>query len=65
MFMKGKDIAALRHALGLNLREFAELLGVTEAAVCYWEADKRRPRYPMMERLHRMRDKMARETATV
>lgn len=54
MFLTGKDIATIRHGLAMNLREFGELLGVTEAAVCLWESGKRRPRYEMMERLNQV-----------
>ena len=54
MFLTGKDITAIRKKLGLNLKGFAELLGVTEACISLWESDKRRPKYPMMERLNRL-----------
>lgn len=54
MFLTGKDISKIRQARGLTLKQFADLLGVTEAAVSRWEADKRRPRYDMMEKLNDM-----------
>ncbi len=57
MFLTGKDISALRHAMGMNLREFADSLGVAEATVSRWEANKRRPNYEMMERLSKLYDK--------
>jgi len=52
MFLSGKDIATIRESLGMTLKEFGKLLGVAEATVSRWEADKRRPRYEMMERLN-------------
>lgn len=66
MFLTGKDIAALRQSRGQTLREFAESLGVSEATASRWESDKRRPRYPMMERLNELAAKSncRNETAT-
>lgn len=52
MLLTAEHIASIRKALGLSQRELAELLDVTEAAVSRWEANKRRPRYEMMERLN-------------
>ena len=59
MFLTGKDIAAIRHAMDMNLREFAEMLGVAEATVSRWEADKRRPKYAMMEQLNVLKARAA------
>ena len=56
MFLTGKDITLRRESLGLNLKQFGEMLGVSEACVSRWEAGKRRPKYEMMERLNRMKD---------
>ena len=52
MFLTGKDITLRRESLGLNLKQFGEMLGVSEACVSRWEAGKRRPKYEMMERLN-------------
>jgi DNA-binding transcriptional regulator YiaG len=57
MFLTGADIEAIRKRLGLTQEAFAELLGVTDGAVCLWESNQRRPRYPMMEKLNAIRDK--------
>lgn len=53
LWLRGPEITELRHALEMNLREFGEYLGVAEGTVCRWEADLRRPRIEMMERLNK------------
>jgi transcriptional regulator with XRE-family HTH domain len=37
----GTELRRLRKAAGFNLRQFGELLGVTEAAVSRWETGDR------------------------
>lgn len=58
MFFTGADIAAIRQKLGLTQKAFGEALGVAEATVSRWEADKRRPRFDDMERLNDLADKV-------
>lgn len=54
MFLTGTDIEAIRKHMGMTQQAFADFLGVTDAAVCLWEGNQRRPRYPMMERLNKL-----------
>ncbi len=39
----GNVLAQLRNSKGLNQREFAQLLGVSNGAVAMWETNKRQP----------------------
>ena len=39
----GRNIRSKRNACGLDQQELAERIGVTPAAVCYFEADKKIP----------------------
>lgn len=52
MFLTGQEITEIRRAAGMNLKQFGDLLGVTEATVSRWESGHRRPKYEMMERLN-------------
>ena len=61
LWLKGADITEIRHAHGMNLREFAQFVGVAGATVSRWEADKRRPKYKMMERLNELRARAVRK----
>lgn len=51
MFFSGKDITAYRKSRGLTLKQFAEMIGVSEAAVSRWESDKRQPRRDAAQKL--------------
>jgi len=56
VFFTHDTIRELRLALGLNLRQFAELFDVTEATASRWEAEdpekRRHPTYQKMVRLN-------------
>jgi transcriptional regulator with XRE-family HTH domain len=47
----GQRIKAARERIGLNQKEFAELLGKTPAAVCQFEKDQRQPRLACLNRI--------------
>jgi len=51
------EIALLRSQLGLTLKAFSELVGVSEATACRWESGGHHPRFETMGRL----DEIARE----
>lgn len=40
-----------RHTLGLNQREFSELLGTNPVTLSTWESGKRKPRYPTIRKI--------------
>lgn len=54
------EIAAIRRALGLNLRQFAEEAGVTEATASRWESGDRKPSWDAMDKLEVLYAKTAR-----
>lgn len=54
MLLSETDIAELRRSLGMTLKQFAELFGVSEATACRWENGKRRPDYDMLVQLSNM-----------
>lgn len=54
MIPDGKEIVRLRQRLGMNQRQFATLLGVSVAAVCRWELEKRLPRREHITRLNEL-----------
>ena len=54
MIPDGKEIVRLRQRLGMNQREFAALLGVSVAAVCRWELEKRLPRREHIIRMNEL-----------
>lgn len=54
IMLTGTDIAVIRTSRGMNLREFAEFIGVSEATVSRWEADKRHPTWKMMMLLNEL-----------
>ena len=41
--MSGSEIRQLRHRMGLTLREFAEVMGVSKNTVQNWEKDRTTP----------------------
>jgi len=47
-------IRRFRQELGINLREFGELVGVSEATASRWEAGKRHPTWRKMDRLNQI-----------
>jgi DNA-binding transcriptional regulator YiaG len=47
----GEVIKKLRKNLHLDQKDFAKLVGVTEAAVCNWENDRRIPRMSMIRKM--------------
>lgn len=49
-----EDITAIRQALGMNLREFGHLLGVSEATASRWESGDRQPQIETLIRLGEM-----------
>jgi transcriptional regulator with XRE-family HTH domain len=49
-----EDIAAIRQARGMNLREFGDLLGVSEATASRWESGDRHPQIETLIRLGEM-----------
>lgn len=57
MLLSGADIAALRKKLGLNLKEFGERMGVTEATACRWENETRRPDYEKLVELSNLAER--------
>ena len=54
MLMTPDAIQATRQALGMTLKEFGELLKVSEATASRWESGHQRPRYDMLVRLNRI-----------
>lgn len=52
--MTAEQFLKIRETLGLNQKELAERLGVTQTAISYWETGKRRPRGPAVILLRRL-----------
>ncbi len=47
-----QEIRAIRLALKLSLREFAERVGAKESAASLWEAGKRHPRFETLVKIN-------------
>lgn len=54
MLFSKDDIAMIRESCGVNLREFGELLGVSEATVSRWETGHRQPSVNAMKKLNEL-----------
>ena len=52
---------AIRMAAGLSAQDVAESLGVSRAAISYWEAGKRAPKPPHLDNYARLLRSLARE----
>lgn len=52
IYLDGLRLAELRHAHGLTMRGAAALLGVSAAAVCFWEHEQTSPSAAQVEALH-------------
>lgn len=50
----GKQILAIREALGMSRTQFGAALGVSEGAVCRWELDGRHPRFDTMVKINEL-----------
>lgn len=55
------QIRKIRLALGLSLAEFADRLGVTEAAASRWETGNRHPRFGTLVKLNELADQATRK----
>jgi len=42
------DISSIREKLGVNQAEFAEILGVSQRELAYWEMEKKEPDRPTL-----------------
>ncbi len=59
VMLNDKQIRELRMAMGLSVPEFADLLGVSAAAVYKWEKGTRHPDYAMLVELSRFWEQAA------
>lgn len=50
-YIDGGRLAETRHAFGLSLRQAADHLGVTAAAVCFWEHESVTPKLSHIQAL--------------
>lgn len=57
MFLNNEEIAAIRRAAKMNLRQFGELLDVTTATASRWESGKRYPSRQAMIKLNELAGK--------
>jgi DNA-binding transcriptional regulator YiaG len=57
----GKQIAAIREALGMSRTQFAALLDVSEGAVWRWECDDRHPRFDTMRKINELAKQAAKK----
>lgn len=55
--LSGEEIAAIRKQAEMTQRDFAKIMGVTNATINRWELSRRRPSYKMMERLNELAKK--------
>lgn len=56
--MSPTDITNLRRRAGLTQSEFADMLGVTQATVSYWESGRHYPREVQLAMLQRLGEQL-------
>lgn len=54
MILEAAEIAEIRKSKGMNLRQFGQLLGVSEATASRWEAGIRHPRFATLVKLNQL-----------
>ncbi len=59
--MTGKQIVALRKALGLTQEQLAEMLGTYRETVARWEADRTKPHRLYLQQLEKLRAKVKKQ----
>lgn len=57
-----EDIRRLRLSLGLTLKEFGELVGVTESAASSWETGRSSPRREPLAKINTLAQELANGT---
>lgn len=51
MILFKERLIELRNEKGLNQRDFAKTLNITQPAICRWERGEREPDFAMLEKL--------------